>query len=142
MGNRPRSSWEEQALLRRRLAAQQAEWSANSKAAAMAAARKVIYRQVGDVTLQLSSLRPLTSRDVRSAVQFLMMAETDIKEVEMGERNEVTIPAGTLIHVGGLPFEIKEDTRVYGSAENLAEGLRTLTESAAEVGAGEVGATA
>ena len=47
---------------------------------------------------------------------------------QMAERTEVVIPAGTLIHIGGLPFEIKLDTTAYGTAENLAEGLRALSD--------------
>ena len=44
----------------------------------------------------------------------------------MSERNAVVIPAGTVIHVGGLPFEMKTDTVVYGHADNLAEGLQAI----------------
>ena len=46
------------------------------------------------------------------------------KEKRMGET--VTIPAGTLIYVGGLPFRTITDTTVEGSAANLALGLEAV----------------
>lgn len=50
------------------------------------------------------------------------------QETSMGDRKEVLIPAGTLIHVGGLPFELTVETTVYGSEENLALGLAALAQ--------------
>ena len=32
--------------------------------------------------------------------------------------DSILIPKGTLIHIDGMPFEIKEDTYVLGIAEN------------------------
>lgn len=59
-------------------------------------------------------------------------------EQQMGERNEVTIPAGTLIHVGGFPFRTITDTTVEGTDANLALGLKALDESANVPTTGEV----
>lgn len=38
----------------------------------------------------------------------------------------VTIPAGTLIHVAGIPFRLLGDTAVEGTAQNLALALSEL----------------
>ena len=65
-----------------------------------------------------------------------------VLEIVMGKQHEVVIPAGTLIHVGGLPFQIKTDTTVYGRESNLAEGLKALAESRNTSNTGADGSTA
>ncbi len=36
----------------------------------------------------------------------------------MSELDQIFVPKGTLIHIDGMPFEVKEDIYVLGFAEN------------------------
>ena len=38
--------------------------------------------------------------------------------IELLKLDSILVPKGTLIHIDGMPFEIKEDTYVLGIAEN------------------------
>lgn len=39
---------------------------------------------------------------------------------------QVTLPAGTIVKVNGLPFRLPQDTVVEGRAENLEAATRPL----------------
>lgn len=76
---------------------------------------------------------------IADAIQHYKLRQKEQKQ--MGET--VTIPAGTLIHVAGIPFRTTTDTVVEGTATNLSLALASLADTTATPGTGAVsGATA
>lgn len=42
--------------------------------------------------------------------------------------NQITLPAGTIVKINGMPFKLLEDTKVEGKAENLQLEAQTASE--------------